>query len=482
MGGDFVLNHGIAKGRIFIQNTVVVGNINAHGIVAKSMGITGIRANEINITGQLKHELEAGRIFAKRVKMAGLSAQTIIFFGPDKIFTEKAPKDFCAAHDVRLDLSQVPKFGVSNQQAGNWGLSWDEKHPTTSCIDNIPAYGLDVERFLHLGGYFGKSIGLEGARIHGTLYLGGDRTAFGAKSCVWLRDIDTDVIVLEIEDPNENKTLRRAPVHIETFGARYQAIRPSKLFNSLTNHDTIVANALNMLNGQPDMICDDPEGYRPAEPSEINENELTLSYQPHVFDGLAQGYEIIGNVALARAIRIEKNRAYMSSLNFHSPTDLITWLVYMMADFFTGFGYENLRGIYFIFGFIILGTILGWISEDRLRAGLNWIFKRLGLPITFAFLSDQAKDKPLARRGRRAVGELALFSTDRAVLSLALDSDFGTHHGKPIGPILSVYFYFQRIICFGIVILMIAGAFDIFQGCRSRIAGQSHLKSIYQGS
>src|SRR5690606_35141754 len=112
----------------------------------------------------------------------------------------------------------------------------------------------------------------------------------------------------------------------------------------------------------------------------------------------------------------------------------------------------------------IAGILVGWAGEARIARWLDPIFGRwmkpkhnpnasTYLPPNRRYLVSHRNGPP----GR----PVPFFALDRSVPSLALDSAFGSHDG--LGPYLSIWFYLQRILSFLILLLMVAGAFNVFQ-------------------
>ena len=443
VGDKVVLKQAKIDGFFSVADTDIRGALWAEGLRANMIHFTRTSTTQADLRSSLingEFIVEASRIGKLTMvlaRMRGFSAYTA--------YTEDEqirPESECLSL-VGSD-ERPPVFGVSGESRQG-----SIKHLRPNCFGSVDVGGAVIDSGLYLAGHLDQSINLNEAQISGTTRLGGLGMAYSAKACVRMRDAVLGTIILDPNAAENDGKPLPGPAAIDAFGAKYDLVRASNPLPIDRRQETAMVSVKTFL-GQPGKTCED-EGLV----DDPQDGEEGIRYTPGIYDGLARGYEATGDIDMARAVKIEKNRAYARGLEKLPPSIgvMLERAVYFLSDIINGFGYRNVNAVIWLVGLVTTGYLLSWIAaatagrRSRDPASLGAI----------AMASGHVQSRPAPRMN------LFMFSLDRAIPSLALDTTFGTHLDKPMPGWLSVWFYVQRIACFLIIILMIAGAFEVFQ-------------------
>lgn len=347
---------------------------------------------------------------------------------------------------------------------------------------------------LEVEGEVVTTIDLTDATIGGLLTLATVNTRFGPSSCILARGLRVDTVLVDPPALMQRYNGYRTPALIDLYGADFRVVRTSSALNdSRARANTATAFLDTLIQRVPAECRQDrgrvltaipwlPAGTFPA----AGQPRTRPLYEPAIYDALAEGFDNTGEVDLSRAVRIEKNRAYSASIDWSgSLAGFTTKVVYTLADVISGYGYDNVRAVLLLLFITAAGAVIGILGEARIRYGSQlvwwWLRRATGLPEKRPHpqlpVVDASARRPSLRRRRASGVAIAapaaevehglrhhiFFSLDRSIPSLGLDSDFSRHRELRLGTYISVYFYLQRVLSFLILILMIAGAFELFQ-------------------
>ena len=393
-----------------------------------------------------------------------------------------------------VDTDSAPEVTPIRQGSGPSPEQLEAAQITTGTGGCIGRAALDDSRIATRLGLEGDVLGavdLTDATIGGLLTLATVNTRFGAASCVTGQGLRVDTLLVDPPGLVPSAKRYRTPGLIDLYGASFRVVRTSETISAKSRTDTADAFLDTLIQRVPARCNEDsgrvltsipwlPKGTFPA----AGEPRTRPAYEPAIYDALAAGFDNTGEVDLSRAVKIEKNRAYAASIDWSgSLPGFTTKVVYTLADVISGYGYDNVRAVLLLLLITAIGAVIGILGEERIRYGSQlawwWLRRTLRLP--------QKRPRPQLLTGRgRAVrsprrrtvgvavpstagdGETGLrhhifFSLDRSIPSLGLDADFSRHRELHLGTYISVYFYLQRVLSFLILVLMIAGAFEVFQ-------------------
>lgn len=335
-GDDLQLESNAVRGNIELQQSKFDGRASLNNlIVGRSIFLTNTRANTFEITGLNAQGVDLGaakiatnitlrRIVTKTLDFSNVRAGSLDVDG-EKIaadWLDSAQKSRRAdgsvsnschtqvlpstdASPIRRPFPTKDGRGVPEKLSREARIHQDNK---IGCADRMSLSGSQIEGSVTLGGIVRQAVDLNQLTVGSTIDLSGDVAAFGRRVCVSAEGLKADTLVADMPDttaPGELGLLRR-PQFIELNSSAIRVIRPSD--SDARGGDAI--GIMSMFLRSPGDSCDDQEGMinlAAREPERPN-------CAPAVFDVVASGYQAAGYSDIAREIRIEKNRAYSSSL------------------------------------------------------------------------------------------------------------------------------------------------------------------------
>ena len=455
ISGELAIWHGALYGSLTVTS-MSVGRLSIRAIATDTVSLTGTRvAGGVEIFNLLAQTVFGDRLTAGYIDVNAVSA----FYGTAASFVEVPEPCF----DSELVNARQPNIMTDDDYTRLGLYSGDAKSYPPGCIDVLDLQGARIDGNLTIEGTIETAANLNATSIGGELMLAGAATQFGERACVTARGMRADTIIYDVEATGD----ARGPKLVDLYGTDFRMLRGSQPFVAGRATWADVHSYLNRFLGNGTERCDPYAGIQ------VNDTGAG-GFQPAIYDALATGLERNGDLDQARKVRITKNRDYARTLVFSDDvvgnlSVLLTMATYWVADNVSGYGYDNLRAVIWLVGLITVGAILGWIGERRIASVLDPILLPLRHRLrvfamrTFGWRYQSPGPEPGEGVVRRRPVRLAgwAFSLDRSVPSLSLDSAFSSHEG--LGPYLSSWFYLQRILCFLIIILMVAGAFNVFQ-------------------
>lgn len=476
---DSVVGTGITAPNASFGSLISLSGVDVHGpvsmprAVARGIAITGLRATRISAAGlAVENNIEFDRVTATELILDGVSANHL---GVNTVMAgsspDPLPRPSASNPCIAADLATLPAPSVATASALVESARLLNVKGTR-CIDTLKVVGANIAGNFDIGGTIPVLVQASSSNIGGQFMLAGAGTHFGKDACAIARNVRVDTIVYDLLDPSGQTSNPYAPAVVDVYGADFRMISASEP-HALTrpgNDEEYLAAFLRDASG-----CG-----RPGAATTSGEE-----YLPAVYDALAAGQERAGNLDLARRIKVLKNRAYAETLvpqggPVEQLTVMLTRTVYWAADVVSGYGYENIKAIIWLAGITLLGFLFGWIGEERLARLLDPLFGRSSRPQPVVVPPPVQTTAP--RRGPKGQFIAApkmpapppapqppaptrrtpfFFVLDRSVPSLSLDDAFAKHEG--LGFYLSNWYYVQRILCFLILLLMVAGAFNVFQ-------------------
>jgi hypothetical protein len=347
------------------------------------------------------------------------------------------------------------------------------------CIGNISMTGARVSGDVQIEGDILQVVDFSDANVTGQVAASGMNTRYVGSACIVARGLRADTIEHELTPffaagaparPNGS----RGPVRFDMFGAEFRVLRNTRLVNEAAGDIETARSYLRSFIGNGE----DCSKAAPAAGA-------GGSFQPGIYDTLAQSWERMGNTNLARQTWILKNQDYANALqpeaSIWGVAGWLTKIVYGLADVISGYGYENIKALIWLGLLWLVGLVVGLVvGEEGLAYVFDWVVtwrhwdRPGGARHRAAVAALRSSRQPRNARGqfvaakdivkKKSAREMRaglFFGLDRSVPTLALDQRFGDHSG--LGPYLSAWFYFQRAASFLILILMVAGAFNMFQ-------------------
>lgn len=448
--GELVLHHSKLDGALIFTNSDFLGRVRAENLRLNSVSITNVAAQNINMRGSrvdgefLVKESHIARMDLVLSHMRGLS----YWDSYDSSSKTIRPKAECL--ELPIVNADAPKFGTAKDMRKS-----TISHIRPNCSGVIVAHSIVVDNGVYLSGHIEKHIDLTQSQVRGSTVLSGKAIAYGTNSCLLMRDADLQSVILDSPSGDTDETVRTAPRSIDAYGAQFEVIRASEPV-SIADRNQAALTLIDVFEKPDGELCtlDGLKADKPADTSARTPKTHKISdyYMPGVYDALATGYEAAGDVDMARIVKIEKNRAYAEALTdmVQSTGVMLERAVYAVSDRINGFGYRNLNAVFWLLGLISTGYLLSWIAAKQ----VGRTSAEMGAINLAQSRATEVKQPSLNR---------LMFSLDRAIPTLALDTTFGTHSGIPMPNWLSLWFYIQRIACFLIVILILAGAFEVFQ-------------------
>jgi uncharacterized protein YjbI with pentapeptide repeats len=446
IGDELRLHHARIDGSLHVSNSELpaglrAGNLRSNSIQLDNLASSSVYLRASSINGELSViQSNIGSLDIVLSQMRGLS-----YFDAYDEAKVLRPKSECLAPPTKS--SNPPRFGISDG-----GRKPIVSHRRPNCSGTIQAHSAIILNGAYLSGYLESQIDFTQAQVRGTTNLSSGLIAYGASTCILMRDADLQSVILDPPGVTADKRGERTPKYIDMYGAQFDLIRASEPV-LIVDREKTARSTINLFHLPDGMACG-LEGLVEKDPSASSDASVPLPprYLPGVYDALATGYEAAGDVDMARIVKIEKNRAYAAGLEQLSPSAslFLERAVYTISDWINGFGYRNIKAVIWLLGLVSTGYVLSWIAVKRDRSANE---------LPGAMATARIHETNI----RRVHVNRFMFSLDRAIPTLGLDTSFGTHADKPMPAWLSLWFYVQRVACFVIIILMIAGAFEVFQ-------------------
>lgn len=435
------------------------GDYGVNGLGTPKLLLSETRiAGGLSTSNLLVDELDAEHLAAGFVELNATKR------GDDAGFVQDIAAGQCfdasAAPEIPIDATSLSP--EHRQSVGLKPAVDDEAYP--GCIGTLNLSNARIAGNTKIEGSVGVIADLTASVIEGELILAGSRTRYMGNACVAARGLRVDTVVYDLDPVGA----ARGPAMADFFGSEFRIVRSSEPMPAGRTSWANVENYVSRFLGTSGERCLPGKGLLPG--ASLSKGS---DYQPFLYDALAAGLERSGDLDQARKVRILKNRHYGSTLVFTDDVggNLVVALMiaaYWVADVVSGFGYENLRAILWLTALTVIGAVLGWVGEQRIAGVIDPLRHNLWRLWANALYHLRLRARPVkrlpAKRSSRPAGPQGAsvyFSIDRSVPSLGLDSAFGTH--DRLGPYLSTWFYFQRLMSFLILILMVAGAFNVFQ-------------------
>jgi uncharacterized protein YjbI with pentapeptide repeats len=506
--GDIILNDASISGAIYAGNAYAGGSVHLDGARAESADLSRLVADEIHLrSADFSGPVTMRNVATSVVNGFELGAAYLgVNFGVEQL---SSPTKVAVSQDLSGCL---PILLLPDDTRGLVGMSNDIytqlQLRENACIENLQLVGARVEGNVDFGGHFVGTVDLSSAIVGGQLFLAGSSSTYSSTACVLARGMRADTIVYDLSDKDGK------PAITDMFGADYRIMRASAPGPSLNRDWSAIRSALGQFLGGAGQVCSESGGV-------VHDGSaVRQTYQPAIYDALATGFERTGALDIARRIRIIKNQDYADALDATGGgfTEQVgvwaTKAVYYFADIISGYGYDNLKAVVWLVGITAIGVVLAIVNDlakpggnstraqpavdvpqstppppDPLPAisdvapdSLQPLTGELGL-VTKEVASIEAASAPKSNEQCRAGSSDAVslekdrreaswlgrglsglaFSLDRSIPNLALDQDFGRHASLGLRGAVSGWFYLQRFLSFFIVLLMVAGAFQVFQ-------------------
>ena len=461
LGGTLDLNRATVVGQIALSRVALDLALTMRGVTAKHVAITSLTSSHVDAgKATLGGAFEVEDSSIEILDVSSMSALSVTLnrqLRPNEIFPIFDRKELPSACTLPpVFQSEFPTNIDSLKIARNAVVKSINSSGVTNCIGAINFASSIIEGDFIIEGKILKAIDLNGARIGGKLVLKSDETRFSNTSCVNLRNTRADAVTFRFSErdtsenvsPSAEGNARRkqesdvaafeGPEFIDTFGAEFRYLAPPTGASGAQFDEAKMANRLGVFKAR-DRLCSIDGSFNLA-------NSSTDVYYG-MFDAIALGYENIGDKQNARVVKVLKNREYAADANY------FVRIIYSIADHVSGFGQNPVRAIGILLALIFVGptlallsSFLGRLNTNTWRSEIGYAFRR-----TFSF------------EGVAQALRWTVFSVDRSVPSLGLDSDFGSQKNMGLRGILAAWFYLQRILAFIVISLMLAGAFNMFQ-------------------
>lgn len=513
VGGRVGLDRVEIDTRLYLYNVLAGEEISAVGGSADNFEMAGVASPQIDLTGNLfERGVDFNSVVSDLVLADRMVANFLRLNMPSEAETLTAlatsnPEEERCFPAERAGLPTGAEYKLSDSNR----VAYDIQSGAAGCLGTLKVSGVQIAGDAAVAGKILGAVDFSTAAIGGRLDLAGPYARYGNESCVVARGMRSDSIVYDAERMG---SWARPPRIIDLFGAEFRILTASKPQPANRLDWEQVERGIAPFFGSAGASCDPQSGYMVSDLGAGRRD-----YQPAIYDALAAGLERMGDYDQARKVRIIKNREFAANLSAADGWDQLslglTRFVYWLADIVSGYGYDNLKAVLWLAGLTLIGLVLGSIGEvrlafalspvarlvswiggrirsaaERMRAGASrgWArarFSRMAPAARAAERTgrkirelwpewppaDQTSDKPEGKASTKRSNEekapdrparpgLA-FSIDRSIPSLGLDTAFGGHAG--LGPILSTWFYTQRMLSFIILALMVASAFNVFQ-------------------